>query len=56
MVKVEMHDTIAVLELENGVTNAISPGLVADLAETLLEVQTSALSGLRICITVVGGI
>ncbi|MBW2176284.1 MAG: enoyl-CoA hydratase/isomerase family protein [Deltaproteobacteria bacterium] len=42
MVKVEMHDTIAVLELENGVTNAISPGLVADLAETLLEVQTSA--------------
>ena len=32
-INVDMCDGIAVLELDNGVTNAVSPGLAADLAD-----------------------
>ena len=41
-VKVDMHDGIAVMELNNGVTNAISPGLAVDLAKALKDAETSA--------------
>ena len=41
-ISVDMCDGIAVLELDNGVTNAISPALVADLSQALKAVETSA--------------
>jgi enoyl-CoA hydratase/carnithine racemase len=34
-VKIEAHDDVAILRLSNGVTNAISPALVDDLANAL---------------------
>ena len=38
-VKIEAHDDVAILRLSNGVTNAISPELVDDLAETLHQAK-----------------
>lgn len=47
-IKVEMYDGIAVLALNNGVTNAISPGLAADLAQALKDAELSA-RGVVLC-------
>ena len=44
-INVEMCDGIAVLELNNGATNAISPGLAADLAQALKDAELSARGG-----------
>ena len=44
----DMQDGIAVLELGYGVTNAISPGLVADLAGALKDAKASA-KGVVLC-------
>ena len=41
-IKVDMCDGIAVLVLDNGVTNAVSPGLVTDLAKALKNAGSSA--------------
>jgi enoyl-CoA hydratase/carnithine racemase len=38
-VNLEAHDAIAVLRLNNGVTNAISPELVDDLSETIKQIK-----------------
>ena len=38
-VKIEAHDDVAILRLNNGVTNAINPELVDDLAETLHQAK-----------------
>jgi enoyl-CoA hydratase/carnithine racemase len=38
-VNLEAHDAIAVLRLNNGVTNAISPDLVDDLSETIKQIK-----------------
>ena len=47
-INVEMCDGIAVLELNNGITNAISPGLAADLAQALKDAELSA-RGVVLC-------
>jgi len=47
-VKVDMCDDVAVLELDNGVTNAISPGLAADLSEALKDAESAA-RGVVLC-------
>ena len=47
-VNVDMHGDIAVLKLDNGVTNAISPGLTADLSEALKNAETTA-KGVVLC-------
>ena len=36
---IEAHDSVAVLRLNNGVTNAISPELVDDLLESVKQVK-----------------
>ena len=41
-IKVDMCDGIAVLELDNGVTNPVSPGLAAGLAKALKDAVKSA--------------
>ena len=38
-VKIEAHDDVAILRLSNGVTNAISPELVDDLANALYQAK-----------------
>ena len=38
-VNLEAHDAIAVLRLNNGVANAISPELVDDLSETIKQIK-----------------
>lgn len=48
MIKVDVQDGVAVLELSNGVTNAISPGLAADLAKALKDVESAA-RGVVLC-------
>jgi len=47
-IKVDMYDDIAVLELDNGVTNAISPGLAADLSGALKDAEAAA-RGVVLC-------
>lgn len=47
-IKVDMCDGIAVLALNNGVTNAVSPGLAADLAQALKDAELSA-RGVVLC-------
>jgi enoyl-CoA hydratase/carnithine racemase len=37
---IETHDAVAVLRLNNGVTNAISPELVDDLLETVKQIKS----------------
>jgi enoyl-CoA hydratase/carnithine racemase len=39
-VNLEAHDDVAVLRLNNGVTNAISPELVDDLAKTVKQIES----------------
>ena len=39
-VNLEAHDAVAVLRLDNGVTNAISPELVDDLLETVKQIKS----------------
>ena len=41
-ITVDMCDGIAVLELDNNVTNAVNPELAADLADALKDAETSA--------------
>ena len=43
----DMQDGIAVLELGYGVTNAISPGLVADLAGAFELMRRSLLTAMK---------
>ena len=47
-IKADIQDGIAILELDNNVTNAISPGLAVDLAEALKETESSA-RGVVLC-------
>ncbi len=47
-IKADIQDGIAILELDNNVTNAISPGLAVDLAEALKEAESSA-RGVVLC-------
>ena len=47
-IKTVMQDGIAVLELDNGVTNAVSPGLAADLTDALKRAETTA-KGVVLC-------
>ena len=47
-IKTVMQDGIAVLELDNGVTNAVSPKLAADLTDALKRAETTA-KGVVLC-------
>ena len=47
-IKVDTQDGVAVLTLDNGVTNSISPGLAVDLAEALRAAETSV-QGVVLC-------
>lgn len=38
-IRMEQHDEVAILKLNHGVTNAINPQLVSELAQTLQEVR-----------------
>lgn len=38
-INIEPHDAVAVLRLNNGVTNAIGPQLVADLTDAVLQIK-----------------
>jgi len=41
-VNLDLHDRVAVIRLNNGVTNAIHPKLVSDLRHAVTEVKTNA--------------
>jgi len=47
-IKTVMQDGIAVLELDNGVTNAVSPGLAVDLTDALKGAESTA-NGVVLC-------
>ena len=48
MINVDMYDDIAVLELNNGITNAVSPALAADLTKALKAAEAAA-KGVVLC-------